>query len=136
MASLKALLETSLASRLTSEVGGNVYKGHSAQDKEAPCVICVVESLEEEPMQSGNFNAACRIIVKSMAKAGEDALDAIDRPVRDALWNDELAASLTTTDLTVFGVAAAARIDFGVEGDALTASHSLTVYCCNFTFPA
>lgn len=136
MASLKATLESALAAHLTSQVGGNVYKGHSAHDKEAPCVICQVESLEEEPLASGNFNATCRIIVKSMASDGEDALDAIDTAVRNAIWNDELSASLTTANLNVWGTAASTRIDFGIEADALTASHTLVVHCCNYTFPA
>ena len=136
MASLKSLLESSLQSYLVGAVGGNVYKGHDDSDKAAPCVICAVESMEEEPLQSGNYQATCRITVKSAAKEGEDQLNNLDEDVRNALWTDTIHTDLQTTDLTVFGVAAAHRIDYGIEADMLTASHVLVVYCCNYEFPA
>jgi hypothetical protein len=136
MASLKCLLELAFQTYLTQQVGGNIYKGHDNDDKAAPCVICQVESLEEEPFHSGNYNAACRIIVKGMAADGEDAFDALDESVRNALWTDTIHTDLQTDGLTVFGVAAAHQVTFGVEGDALTASHLIIVHCCNYTFTA
>ena len=138
MASLKALIEDSLQAYFTAASVGtsNIYKGHSSTDKDAPCVICQVASLEEDPLQSGNYNAECRIIVKGMGMDGEHWLDSIDEAVRNALWTDSIAADLETTGLTIWGVAAAHKVDFGVEGDALTATHTLLIHCAAIAFSA
>ena len=138
MATLKALLETSLADYLTAASVGttNIYKGHSNLDKDAPCVICQVASLEEEPLHSGNYNAECHIIVKSMGADGEYLLDSIDEAVRNAIWTDTLAADLQVAGLTIWGAAASHKTDFGVEDDALTATHIIILHCAPMTFPA
>lgn len=137
MATIKALLEKSLADYLAAlDVCDNIYTGHSNDDKEAPAIICQCESLEEEPLHSGNYQSALRVMVKSPAADGEEALDEIDSAVRDALWSADAPSGLQVDGLTIFGFSAPHKVDFGIEGDALTATHSIEVYCCGMTFEA
>jgi hypothetical protein len=130
MASLRSQIETALVSHLTSAaVGATVYPGLSAGDKVLPCVIAKVRKLTEEPIASGNFNAALEISVEANPDSN-GTFDAICTAVETAIWNDELDDDLNAldADLTVHGLASGLEIEFPTDPDIFQAVFTFEIH--------
>jgi len=136
MASLRKLVESAFTTYLSGEsVGCPVYDGMAASDKEAPCVVCAVDSMQEEPMRSGNY--AIQVSIQIAASAEESsAFDDICESVKNAIFNDELEANLQTAQsgLTVWGVASPDQVQYSQDEDAWVATHQLVIFCAAHTF--
>ncbi len=138
MASLRKLAESAFATYLAGEnVGCPVYEGIASSDKEAPCVVCAVDSMQEEPIKSGNYSVNVTIQIAASAEESS-AFDEICEAVKTAIFNDELEASLQSAQsgLTVWGVAAPDQVQYTQDEDAWVATHQLVIYCAAHTFDA
>lgn len=138
MASLRKLVESAFANHLSGEnVGCPVYEGIAASDKEAPCVVCAVDSMQEEPIKSGNYEVQVTIQIAASAEESS-AFDEICEAVKNAIFNDELETSLEAaqTGLSVWGVSAPDQVQYTQDEDAWVATHRISIYCAAHTFPA
>jgi len=138
MASLRKLVESAFTTYLAGEsVGCPVYEGIAASDKEAPCVVCAVDSMQEEPLKSGNYSVQVSIQIAASAE-DSSAFDDICEAVKTAIYNDELETSLQSAQsgLTVWGVAAPDQVQYSQDEDAWVATHQIVIFCAAHTFPA
>lgn len=125
MASLRSLVETALASAL-SGVTTNIYTGIDSDDKQLPCVICRAVSAEDVEPLGGRMIVTCEIITKDNA-AGDSGFDDICQSVKAIVDASNFAASLTSSGLFVYGLAASSRVEWGVSGEAWTETRQIQI---------
>jgi hypothetical protein len=113
-------------------VSGDCYAGTSAGEKVLPCIICAA-TRAVQPFQSSaggpaNYLVQCEIIVKdnaSTASAFDDIADAAHSRAAAAGF----AASLTDSELTVFGETEPQQIERSTDGDVWVQTITITVEC-------